>query len=213
MADAFGAQLDRVNLDRSVAPARETRIYLETQLSQTRRDQERANQALGDFLKTHGTVPLEDQALAVVEEAGTLKSAIMAEEIELGLVNRTDDPESPRARRLRAEIEEMERQYGDLGQRELPDLAIQYASLLGEAKTQETLFEILTERYYEAKLQEANDLSSVSVLDRAIPPPPTRSPRRPLTVLMAGVLGALAGAVWVLASGDITRLKEEVLRG
>jgi len=60
-------------------------------------------------------------------------------------------------------------------------------------KIREVLTEILTQRMYEARLQESKDLPTIQVLDRATPPLGKAAPRRIMTVLVAGFLGALAG--------------------
>jgi uncharacterized protein involved in exopolysaccharide biosynthesis len=91
-------------------------------------------------------------------------------------------------------------------------VAIRYAVLLREVKTQDALLDILTQQYYEAKLQESKDVSTVSVLDRAIPPIYKMAPKRTLTVLAATMLGGLVGIAWALFSGDLSRVKEDLLR-
>ena len=49
--------------------------------------------------------------------------------------------------------------------RQLPRLAVPYANLYRQVQVQETLFELLTQQYELARIQEAKDVPVVSVID------------------------------------------------
>ena len=88
---------------------------------------------------------------------------------------------------------------------ELPEIAAEYAELYGEVKMREALVEVLTQRLYEARLQESKDLPTVQVLDRAVPPIGKAAPRRTVTVLLAAALGAMAGLVGIVLLEEFSR--------
>jgi tyrosine-protein kinase Etk/Wzc len=233
IANAYCTELDRVNLAHSVSRAKASRTYLENQIALASADRDRAAKTLLEFQTTHGAISMEDQTRMVIETAGDLKSQILSKRVELGLVLRTENESSPRARGLRNEIEELQHQYDGIekgmwesvagGRKspasttgedklappmtELPDLAFRYASLLRELKTQEALTDILTQQFYEAKLQEARDITTLHVLDRATPPVHRQAPRRSRTVAMATVLGGLLGLVVSWSAEEWRRLR------
>jgi uncharacterized protein involved in exopolysaccharide biosynthesis len=82
----------------------------------------------------------------------------------------------------------------------LPLLGAKYADFYRRAKIQETVFELLTEQYELAKVQEAKETPSVKVLDPARIPEKKSFPPR-LVIMVLGTFLALAlSVVWVLGS-------------
>jgi uncharacterized protein involved in exopolysaccharide biosynthesis len=68
--------------------------------------------------------------------------------------------------------------------RSLPILGVKYADYLRHAKIQETVYELLTEQYELAKIQEVKETPSVKVLDRARIPERKSFPPRMLIVVL-----------------------------
>jgi len=84
--------------------------------------------------------------------------------------------------------------------RNLPLLGAKYADHYRRAKIQETVYELLTEQYELAKVQEAKETPSVKVLDPAKIPERKSFPPR-LTIMFLGTFLAFAvSVVWVLGS-------------
>jgi len=82
----------------------------------------------------------------------------------------------------------------------LPLLGAKYADFYRRAKIQETVYELLTEQYELAKVQEAKETPSVKVLDPARIPEKKSFPAR-LTIMFLGTFLAFAmSVVWVLGS-------------
>jgi tyrosine-protein kinase Etk/Wzc len=68
---------------------------------------------------------------------------------------------------------------------ELPDLGMQLARLTREFKIQESVFELLTSQYELAKIEEAKDVNTIQVLDRAVPPDKRSKPKRKIMVILS----------------------------
>lgn len=81
--------------------------------------------------------------------------------------------------------------------RNLPLLGAKYADYYRRAKIQETVFELLTEQFELAKVEEAKETPSVKVLDPGELPERKSSPSR-LLIVFLGTFLAMAGAVVVL---------------
>src|SRR5882757_742845 len=87
----------------------------------------------------------------------------------------------------------------------LPLLGAKYADFYRRAKIQETVFELLTEQYELAKVQEAKETPSVKILDPAAVPEKKSFPPR-LVIMFLGTFFVMGfSLVWVLGS---TRWKE-----
>jgi hypothetical protein len=121
-----------------------------------------------------------------------------------------------RVRTAEARVEELKRQIRKMGGssdashpdednqlypsiRQLPLLGVQYAELYRTAKTQETVFSLLTQQYEMAKIREAKELPTVRILDVAQVPERKSSPSRVLVVLLGTFLSLAAGAIWIVA--------------
>ncbi len=82
----------------------------------------------------------------------------------------------------------------------LPLLGAKYADFYRRAKIQETVFELLTEQYELAKVQEAKETPSVKVLDPARIPERKSFPPRLLIMFLGTFLACASSVVWVLGS-------------
>ena len=82
----------------------------------------------------------------------------------------------------------------------LPLLGAKYADYYRRAKIQETVYELLTEQFELAKVQEAKETPSVKVLDPGTIPEKKSFPPR-LLIILASTFFVLSGCVvWVLGS-------------
>jgi len=76
---------------------------------------------------------------------------------------------------------------------QVPSLALELARLTRNLKVEEEIFELLTQQYEQAKIQEKRDTPTVQVLDEAIPPTYRSKPRRTVLVGLAGLLSLFVG--------------------
>lgn len=115
-------------------------------------------------------------------------------------------PENPLVVRARQELTELRRKYDDLqigsGDRQqeeifmpvarVPEVGIQMAELMREAKVQETVWQLLNSQYYQTRIEEARDTPTVQVLDAAVPPLFKSSPKRKMLAVVLGLLAGIA---------------------
>jgi uncharacterized protein involved in exopolysaccharide biosynthesis len=84
--------------------------------------------------------------------------------------------------------------------RNLPLLGAQYADYYRKAKIQETVFELLTEQYELAKVEEAKETPSVKVLDPGKVPEKKSFPPRLLMIFLGTFLVVSAAVIWTLGT-------------
>jgi uncharacterized protein involved in exopolysaccharide biosynthesis len=82
----------------------------------------------------------------------------------------------------------------------LPLLGAKYADFYRRAKIQETVYELLTEQYELAKVQEAKETPSVKVLDPGTIPEKKSFPPRLVIMFLGTFLAFAISVVWVLGS-------------
>jgi capsule polysaccharide export protein KpsE/RkpR len=83
--------------------------------------------------------------------------------------------------------------------RQLPRLAVPYADLYRRVRVQETVFELLTQQYEVARIQEAKDTPVISVIDSPGIPEKKSFPPRMLLALLLTVIAVATTAVSILA--------------
>jgi capsule polysaccharide export protein KpsE/RkpR len=80
--------------------------------------------------------------------------------------------------------------------RQLPRLAVPYADLYRQVQVQETVFELLTQQYELARIQEVKDVPVVSVIDSpGIPEKKSFPPRLLLTAILTFLSTSIAAAL------------------
>jgi len=224
VANAYVAELDRINKQKSTSRAKNSRLYIEDQLRTTEKRLAEVSQALADFQQKHKAISLEDQLKVWIEQAGELKGRILSAEVELGVMLQTMKPDNPEVIRKQRQLDEMRRRYAELQygsdstatqQQEfyipfadVPEVGLQLAELMREAKVQETVWQLLNQQYYQAKIQEARDTPTVQVLDKAVPPEKRSKPKRKLLVIVLGLLGGLLSVFWVFGEEYFKHLEE-----
>jgi hypothetical protein len=82
--------------------------------------------------------------------------------------------------------------------RQLPLLGVTYADLYRQTKIQETVYELLTQQYELAKVQEAKEVPSVKVLDAAVVPTKKSFPPRGLLTVAGAGFAFFAMCAWIL---------------
>ena len=225
VANALVSELDKINKEKSTSRAKNSRIYIENQLKLTEEKLKKASEELVQYQEKYKAISLEEQTKTAIEKAGELKGKILAKNVELGVALQTMKSSNVYVVQLKKEIEELERQYNYLqygdslnleNQREfyipfadVPEVGLELANLMREVKVQETVWELLNQQFYHAKIQEARDTPTIQVLDEAVPPELRTKPKRKLLVLVGSFLTLMISIFWAFVSEYIDRVKSD----
>lgn len=223
LAKAYVDELDILIAALSTSAAGRERRFLEQRLKEVKRDLDDAVHQLGEFSSTNTTFDPKDQGEAMVNAAAALQGELIAAESQLRGLEAIYTSNNVRVRSLRERIKELRRQIGKLSGvpatsadttpgsddsmpfpslRQLPLLGTKYADLYRRAKIQETVYQILTQQYEMAKVQEAKEIPTVRVLDVANVPERKWGPHRGLLALMGAIVGLLCACVWVIGENE-----------
>ena len=223
VANALVEALDRVNKEKYTSRAKNSRIYIENQLQLTETKLQEASNALARFQEQFKAVALEDQTRTAIEKAGEIKGKIIAKEVELGVAMQTMKSNNVYIIQLQKEIEELKKQYnylqfGDslsIGNQdefyipfsEVPEVGLELAELIREVKVQETVWGLLNQQFYQAKIQEAKDTPTVQVLDEAVAPEFRTKPKRGILTVVSAFLAFLFSIFWAFALEFYAKIK------
>jgi capsule polysaccharide export protein KpsE/RkpR len=224
MAQEYVAELNRTMANLNTSSAHKERVFLEGRLSQVQQGLESAEKQFSQFASKNTTIDIQEQGKAMIEAGATLEGQLIAAQTELEGLRQIFTDNNVRVRETQARIDEIRRQMQNLGGassavkdddkngstdngnllyppiRQLPILGVTYADLYRQTKVQEAVFEVLTQEYELAKVEEAKETPSVKVLDPGNVPEKKSSPHRLLIVLAGTFLAATFGIAWVLGS-------------
>ena len=192
-------------------------------MAQNQIDLAAAEEDFKAFQMKNKTISLDEQVKALIGTLAELKSQLVLAEIELGVLKRSFLPTHTEVKQQEAKIEEIQKQIKILEQgnpgvaqdnplsipfAEAPDLGLQLARLTRRLKIQETLYELLTQQYEQAKIQEKRDTPTIQVLDPPQVPERKSKPKRATMALMAGMLSLLMTVFGVFGKEFIDRNKQ-----
>ena len=223
MAQAYVEELDRLVAEVSTSSARRERIFIEQRLQTVKADLDTASQQFSDYASKNTTIDVTEQGKAMVEAAARLNGELIAAKSELLGLEQIYTPNNARVRSVRARVDELQRQLHQLSGeipgsaadsaasnaqqdfpsiRKLPQLAVKWTDLYRQTKIQETVYELLTQQYELAKIEEAKEIPVVKVLDLADVPERKSFPPRMLIGLLGMVMALLAACTWILAKRE-----------
>jgi capsule polysaccharide export protein KpsE/RkpR len=220
MAGAYVKELNRLVAEVSTSAARRERIFLEDRLQTVKLDLDASALKFSDFASKNTAIDIPAQGKAMMEAAAALQGQLIFAESELQGLEAIYTDQNVRVRALRARVAELRSQLGKLGGesgahgalssksdpslypsiRQLPVLGVTYADLYRNTKIQETVYELLTQQYELAKVQEAKEIPSVKVLDAAVVPTKKSFPPRGAFTAVGAVLFFLGACAWIFAN-------------
>lgn len=218
MAQEYVDQLNWVITQLNTSSAHRERVFLEDRLKQVNAGLEIAERNFGDFASKNAAIDIPEEGKAMLEAGAELEGQLIAAQTELQGLRQIYADDNVKVRSMQARVEELQRQIRNLGGtsgsagdppntdaeplyptiRKLPLLGVQYADLLRTTKVQEAVFEVLTQEYELARVQEAKEVPSVKVLDAPnIAERKSFPPRRVITIV--GTLLSFIGAMlWII---------------
>jgi capsule polysaccharide export protein KpsE/RkpR len=228
IAQGYLDELNRLVTNTNTSSAHQERIFIERRLHGVQGDLQKAQQQLSEFSSTHSTVDIKEQARAMVDAASRLQAQLIVEQSGLDSLRQTYGDGNVRIRSAQARIAELQAQIAKMGGsskalsaddsgranaddaasrnedlypplRQLPRLAVPYANLYREVQVQEAVYELLTQQYELARIQEAKDVPVVSVIDTPGIPEKKSFPPRLLLALLITVISVVVASALVLA--------------
>jgi len=220
MGEAYVTELNRLVAELSTSGAHRERIFLEERLKSVQEDLEAAEKDFSQFASKNMAIDIKEQGKAMVEAAATLQGQLIAAESEVEGLRQIYTDNHVRVRSAQARISELRQQldrvggkgestYGDSASskdslypsiKKLPLLGVTYADMYRRTKVQEAVFEVLTQQYELAKVQEVREMPSVKVLDPANIPEKKSSPPRTRILVLSTLFSFAFGVICILGS-------------
>ncbi len=234
IANAFVEELQNKLRDLSVSDAQQRMKFFEMQLMQAQQELSTAESELISYQQSRGVIAFESQTGALLGSINSLRNRIAAKNVEISTLSSYARKDNPKLRLAYSELDAMTKELrkleeeqqkadkrgsvtsGDLlssiGQ--VPELGIEYQRYMRNLRFATSKYELMVRQYENAKLSEANDLSTILIVDRAIPPDFRYGPRRGRIVALGTATGIVVGVFWAFMAAHISALlKEKRKRG
>ena len=212
MAQAYLDGLNMLVIRTSNSSAHQERVFIERRLQEVKTSLALAQEAMSEFSSTHMAVDLKEQARATVESEARVHGELVVAESELDSLRQIYGDANVRVRETEARIAGLQHELTKMGGssaplpmvsnndsdvtlqdnsssylplRQVPRLAVPYANLYREVQVQETIYNLLTQQYEIARVQEAKDIPVVNIIDApGIPEKKAFPPRFVLTIAL-----------------------------
>jgi len=222
ITQAYLEELNKTLTTSSTSSARREREFIEKRLVTVKVQLHDAEEALSQFSSVNTTLDIKEQTHAMVDAAAKLQAELIVEQSELESIEQIYGDENVRVRATRARISSLQHELEKLGGssaalsadtggngeqentslypslRQLPRLAVPYAALYRSVRIQETVFELLSQQYEMARIEEAKDTPVVAVFDPPLLPERKSSPPRLLVILALTLLVNVAACFFVI---------------
>ncbi len=221
MAQAYLDELNKLVTQTSTSSAHRERVFIERRLHSVTADLERAQLDLSEFSSRNSTIDIKEQTHAMVDAGARVQGELLVAQSGLESLRQIYGDGNVRVHETEARIaslqRELEKMTGssaplipgdgaksdveDKGElypplRQLPRLAVPYADLYRRVRVQETVYELLTQQYEMARIEEAKDVPVVSVIDSpGVPEKKSFPPRLLLTLALTFLVFAATAAL------------------
>lgn len=227
-------KLDKMNISYSIYGASNERIFLEQRLLEVKKNLAESENKLKSFQEENKLVELGTQTSSTVATISELYAKQIEIETQLGVKRRFKSEDDPEVLALKLTVDEIKKQIDALSKsdnkgntssditsgkntrskdylislEQTPTLALTYLRLKRELKIQETLFELLTEQYELAKINEQKNVPTLTIIDRAKEPLVKSKPKRRLIVMVSFILSTFVGTFMVFIIEFIKNFKK-----
>jgi uncharacterized protein involved in exopolysaccharide biosynthesis len=221
LAQGYLDELNKLVTQTSTSTAHRERVFIEQRLGKVQADLEQAQLELSAFSSKNSTVDIKEQTHAMVDAGARVQGELLVEQSGLEGLRQIYGDGNVRVREMEARIASLQGELdkmtgssapltpqidgqdnsGDKTQlypplRQLPRLAVPYADLYRKVRVQETVYELLTQQYELARIEEAKDIPVVSVIDApGIAEKKSFPPRVLLALLLTAICFASASAL------------------
>jgi capsule polysaccharide export protein KpsE/RkpR len=211
LANAYVAELDHVMLQVATSAARRERLFIEQRLREEKKVLDDAEARFSKFASSSMALDIPQQTRVMVESAARLQGELIASRAELEGLEQIYTPENTRVRTLQARVNELQRALDRINTganasapvngsnpypsvKKLPLVGLEWTDLYRNTKIHETVYELLTQQYEVARIQEAREIPTVKVLDVAVVPE-RRHPSRGSVIFIGAFLSAILACI------------------
>ena len=229
MANAFVEQLQLKMREIAFDDAQEKRLFFENQLMQAQQELADAENAMMRYQQNSGVLALGSQTASLLGSISSLRNQIAAKNVEISSLSSYARQDNPRLKLARSQLEAMTKELHRLEEEQkrterrqgratsgdilsslgnVPELNVEYMRYERALRFATVKYDTMLRQYENAKLSEANDLSTLQIVDPATPPDYKYLPRRARIIVIGAMAGFGLGIIWAFLAEHIRALKK-----
>jgi uncharacterized protein involved in exopolysaccharide biosynthesis len=208
IANCYVEELDDFLRHSNVSSGRNMRVFIEGRLDEVENALAVVQESLEVFQQRHRVISIDDETKAAIDAYADLRSQLHLEQAELAMMESVSGLGNPQVARMKRQIRAMRGQLarleaGGVGDgfgvgfgvsfESLPSVAAEYLRRYRDFKLQDGAYEMLYQQLEYAKIMEARDMPTLTVLDHAVPPERRSSPHRTVIIIVVLLFGLFAG--------------------
>ncbi|MBQ3402056.1 MAG: hypothetical protein IJG65_01595 [Synergistaceae bacterium] len=230
IANEFVAELQKQLWTISFNDAQAKRRFFQAQLDLAQQELSEAEEAMMNYQQSSGVVALEAQTRTILESIARLKSQIAAKNIEISSLSSYTHRDNPRLKLARTQLEAMNKELHNLEEEQrrtsrgrndgllsgdamlsigqVPEFSLEYQRYYRKLRAANAKYDSLLRQYETARLSEASDISTISIIDRATPPDWKYKPKRAQIMMIGTMAGFALGVFLAFLAAHLAALKE-----
>lgn len=215
IANAYMAELDSFLRYSNISRGHNMRVFIEKRIGQLDSSLAAASESLKVFQEVNKVVSVDDETKAAIDAYAKLKSDLSVQDAEYEAARSGASDENPYVDDLRREMQASKDELRKLetGGRgngfgvgfgvsfeHLPVVAAQFARRYLDLKVQQEAYATLYQQYEYARILEARDAPTLTVLDYAVPPERKSFPKRTIIVAVVFLFSLAAGIAFAFVA-------------
>ncbi len=222
IANAYVEALGNLNVNLNIYDAGKNRIFLEGRLAKAKSDLVLAENALKAFQTKSKAFQVPGQAETTITGIAQMKARLASQEVQLSVLRTTFTDSSEEVTNALTSIANLKSQISRLENGNtsgaipslgsVPALGQENVRLMRELNIQEALVDDLTKQYEKASLFEANNISSIQVIQKARVPDKKTKPRRTKIVIFSTIFAFMCSTGAAIARELYDRLPSDAQR-
>ena len=225
LANGYVEELHTLMGNLAVTEAGQRRLFFELQLEQEKNKLADAEVALAETERKTGIIQPAGQATATIMGIAQLRAQIAASQVQLQGLEASATEQNPEVVLLQTQISGLESQLADMEKggaglsgvqddvemptSKIPTASLEYIRKMRDVKYHETLFTMLSRQYEIAKVDEAKAGEIIQVVDPAQVPDRKSWPPRAVLTIVAGILGMIFAAFWLILRAALDNLQSD----
>jgi tyrosine-protein kinase Etk/Wzc len=209
MANAYVEQLRLLTKSMAAREASRQRAFYENQLKDQREALVMAEFNLQQVQQSKGLIHIAPQSIVMLEGVGELRAQIAAKEVEVQALRSFSTEHNSDVQLAEQELATLRQEaakmsehgsssdFADIGLKDIPKAGLDFLRAMREVEYQTALYGALLKQYESFRLDEANDAYNIEVVDQAAVPDRHSFPKRAIFMVIAAILGLIAGVMWV----------------
>lgn len=195
------------NINRQAAEAEKSLAFLDEQLPELKAELTAAEEKLNEYRLQSDSVDMQLETESLLGRLVSMEAKLNELKIKESEVSAKFTQEHPAYRTLLEQRRSLEQEKAQLNKQigNLPETQQEILRLMRDVELNQEIYVGLMNRAQELRIMKASTVGNVRIIDEAVVSPQPVKPKKDLVVALAGVLGLMLSAGYVLGAGLLHR--------